>query len=295
MSFFRRALLRFGLAIASLSPLAAPLRAQTNPAITSWVAARSYARIYETYNVSGYSSRLNGTTVTTWPASGLTNNNSGGASVSSPVYSDIQRVQYDNTYVYVYATGLPSYVAGNWLKPGGSTTAVNGVYNNWPINRATIHKIKLSSGLTQSSTGGTTASTTGGNGGVLLNGVLVWPCGDGQSYDNTGSPNSTSVTVATSGDGIWNRLAGVAEDFNFDPAKGHQPPSGAYHNHTNPIALRYQLGDAVTYNSSAKTYSEGTPTKHSPLLGFAYDYEQATKAIRLPVNTPALPSDTLTR
>ena len=53
MSFFRRALLRFGLALASLSPLAAPLRAQTNPAITSWVTARSYARISETYNVSG--------------------------------------------------------------------------------------------------------------------------------------------------------------------------------------------------------------------------------------------------
>jgi amidase len=29
------------------------------------------------------------------------------------------------------------------------------------------------------------------------------------------------------------------------------------------------------------------------LLGYGYDFEQATQAIRLPKHTPALPSDTL--
>src|SRR5262249_46856847 len=77
--------------------------------------------------------------------------------------------------------------------------------------------------------------------------------------------------ISMSGDGIWNRLAGVAETFNFDPAYGHQPSNGAYHNHINPIALRYQLGDNVTYNSSSKTYSEASPTKHSPIIGWAND------------------------
>ena len=48
-------------------------------------------------------------------------------------------------------------------------------------------------------------------------------------------------------------------------------------------------GLPVTFSLMGRAFTEGR------LLGFAYDYEQATKAIRLPVNTPALPSDTLTR
>jgi hypothetical protein len=65
----------------------------------------------------------------------------------------------------------------------------------------------------------------------------------------------------------------VAEGFNFDYALGHQPPTGIYHTHQNPIGLRYQLGDHVDYNSTTKNYSESTNavTKHSPILGWAHD------------------------
>ncbi|ATC64766.1 glutamyl-tRNA amidotransferase [Nibricoccus aquaticus] len=46
-------------------------------------------------------------------------------------------------------------------------------------------------------------------------------------------------------------------------------------------------GLPVTFSLLGRAFTEGR------LLGFAYDYEQATKAIKLPVNTPALASDKL--
>ncbi len=225
----------------------------TDPRITSWLTANSakYARVYET--AAKFTS---GTTVTTWPSSGLTN---GGGGVSTATYSDVQRVAYSSNYVYIQTTGLASYTMGNWLTPNGTT------YTSWPANRAAIHRIPRNPSIP------TTKQLNHGSGGVLVNGVYVWQNGDAQSYSNASSTSSTA-SISMSGDGIWNRLAGVAETFNFDPANGHQPSNGAYHNHINPKALRYQLGDNVTYDSSSQTYSEaGTPTKHSPIIGWAND------------------------
>ncbi len=228
-------------------------RAQvTDPHITTWRTANSaqYARVYET--AAKFTS---GTTVTTWPSAGLTN---GGGGVSTVTYSDVQRVAYSTNYVYIQTTGLASYTMGNWLTPNNQT------YTSWPANRAAIHRIPRTASIP------TTKQKNNGNGGVLVNGVFVWQNGDAQSYANSSS-TASSATISMSGDGIWNRLAGVAETFNFDPANGHQPSNGAYHNHINPKALRYQLGDNVTYNSAAKTYSEATPTTHSPIIGWAND------------------------
>ncbi len=225
----------------------------TDPHITSWLTANSakYARVYETT-----SDKTSGNAVSTWPRSGLTN---GGGGQATAAYSDIQRVAYSTNYVYIYTTGYPSYTMGNWLTPNGQT------YTSWPANRAAIHRIPRTPSIP------TTKQLSHGNGGVLVNGVFVWENGDAQSYANSSSTASVA-SISMSGDGIWNRLAGVAETFNFDPANGHQPNTGAYHNHINPKALRYQLGDNVTYDSSSKSYSEaGTPTKHSPIIGWAND------------------------
>jgi amidase len=48
-------------------------------------------------------------------------------------------------------------------------------------------------------------------------------------------------------------------------------------------------GLPVTFSLMGRAFTEGR------LLSYAYDYEQATKAIRLPVNTPELPSDQLVK
>src|SRR5258708_19306117 len=84
----------------------------TDPHITSWQTAKSaqYARVYE--SAAKFSS---GTTVTTWPTSGLVTSPAGG--VSTATYSDVQRVAYSTNYVYIYTPGLPSYPMGNCLTP----------------------------------------------------------------------------------------------------------------------------------------------------------------------------------
>lgn len=48
-------------------------------------------------------------------------------------------------------------------------------------------------------------------------------------------------------------------------------------------------GLPVTFSLMGRAFTEGR------LLGFAYDYEQATHALRLPANTPALATDELTK
>jgi hypothetical protein len=73
--------------------------------------------------------------------------------------------------------------------------------------------------------------------------------------------------------GYWNRDAYVNEGATFDPGNAHQQNAGTYHYHANPIAMRYQLGDHVDFNSSTRTYNESTNAvaKHSPILGWVGD------------------------
>jgi uncharacterized protein (TIGR03437 family) len=78
-----------------------------------------------------------------------------------------------------------------------------------------------------------------------------------------------------SGDGIWVRNAAFGEIETFDLCNGHQPGSGQYHHHVNPVCLRAQLGDNVVtvINSRLGTqYAEkAAPWTHSPILGWAFD------------------------
>jgi uncharacterized protein (TIGR03437 family) len=77
------------------------------------------------------------------------------------------------------------------------------------------------------------------------------------------------------GDGIWLRDAFFGEAQTFDACVGHQPASGMYHHHANPICLRGQLGDnveAVKTSRTGTTYREKAgPWKHSPILGWSFD------------------------
>jgi uncharacterized protein (TIGR03437 family) len=77
------------------------------------------------------------------------------------------------------------------------------------------------------------------------------------------------------GDGIWTRNAAFGEWETFDLCNGHQPGSGMYHHHVNPICLRAQLGDNVTVVSTGRLgtrYAEkAAGWTHSPILGWAFD------------------------
>jgi hypothetical protein len=71
---------------------------------------------------------------------------------------------------------------------------------------------------------------------------------------------------------LWNRDAYVNESVTFDAALAHQA-GATHHYHANPIALRYQLGDHVSYNSANNRYTESAaaPTKHSPIVAWVRD------------------------
>jgi uncharacterized protein (TIGR03437 family) len=78
-----------------------------------------------------------------------------------------------------------------------------------------------------------------------------------------------------SGDGIWRRNAAFGEALTFDACEGHQPNSGDYHYHVNPVCLRAFLGDNLTLVKTTRVgsvYQENsTGLKHSPILGWALD------------------------
>src|SRR3984957_14959687 len=72
------------------------------------------------------------------------------------------------------------------------------------------------------------------------------------------------------GDGIWQRNAAFGESETFDLCNGHQPGSGMYHHHINPVCLRAQLNDNVVAVSTGRLgtqYTEHTANwTHSPIL-----------------------------
>lgn len=222
------------------------LRSFANPQLTSWLTEYSgqYARIYTTS-----ANRSSGTSVTTW------------GNQSLPAYSDIGLVGNSSDWVYVRAADLPSYVVGPWLTPQGTTGQFS------PTNQHVINRFPL---FPSEQSGTKTISGTGYSG-LYVNGVAVFNFTDGKAW------NPTNNTIVSGPHNMptyyWHRNAPAGEGYNFDYALGHQNPSGVYHTHEEPIALRYQLGDHVDYDSSTKNYSESTNTviQHSPILGWAYD------------------------
>ncbi|HEY1171115.1 MAG TPA: YHYH protein [Verrucomicrobiae bacterium] len=213
--------------------------------LTNWMTTNSgaYARVYKTTTAES-----NGTKSTTWTGQ------------DSPVYSDIQVVQYSANWVYVQYSGLSSHMMGPWLNPQG------GQFQFWPTNQHGIRRFPRNP-VVQS---GTKDSTSGGYSGLFVNGVAIFNSLDGQAWDGSQIQGQAPHTQSTY---YWHRNAPVAEAFNFDAALGHQPPSAVYHTHQNPLALRYQLGDHVDYSSSTKDYTESVTamTKHSPIIGWAHD------------------------
>lgn len=218
--------------------------AAADPQLTSWLTAYSgqYARVYATT-----SARSSGTSSTTW--SGQVNK----------AYADIEQISYSSSYVYVQCPDLASYVMGPWLNPQG------GQFMFWPTNQHNISKFPRNP---TAATGAKTFMATG-TAGNYVNGVIIFNALDGKAWNNVQLVSGPHTKPAY----FWHRNAPVGEGFNFDYALGHQNPSGVYHTHQNPIALRYELGDHVDYDPSTKNYSESTNavTKHSPILGWSFD------------------------
>ncbi len=215
-----------------------------DPSITSWLTAYSglYARTYTTT-----ANRTAGISATTW------------AKQAVPAYADVSQVLYSANWVYVRAADLPSYVTGPWLNPQG----VVGQFS--PTNQHLINRFPRSPSVPA----GTKTISGTGYSGLYVNGVAIFNFTDGKAWDGSGVVSGPHNQPTY----FWHRNAPVGEGFNFDFPLGHQNPAGVYHTHQQPIALRYQLGDHVDYNTSTKNYSESSNTNfaHSAIVGWAYD------------------------
>lgn len=212
--------------------------AQTNPIITSWL--------------------INNTGIT-----GRHYNKATGALIVDTDLANVQKVQYDATYSYISATGIPSYITGPFLD------------NNPSIATAQNKIFRMPLIPTQNT--GTPTATTGGNIGIFKNGVALYDYRDGVAWNNTtqnicGGPGNTQCPGGMNTVQAWNRDAIPAERAGFDCAKAH-PAMGNYHHHQNPSAFNLDL---TVLSNICETYpSDGlyviNPSEHSPLLGFAYD------------------------
>lgn len=236
--------------LAALFVLLAHETAFADPRLTSWFTANSgqYARIYTTT-----AAETAGTKSATWSR--------GAGTQASPVYADINEINYSANWVYIRSSGLASHMMGPWYFDAAKTQ----LFINCPSNTSALYRIPRTSVIP-------TNKTLTGNGviGRMVNGVSMFDARDALSYRNSAGIDST--VGGTAGDGIWNRDGYHNEGITFDPALAHQAGNN-YHYHAQPIGLRYQLGDHVDYNATTNRYSESSApaTTHSPILAWASD------------------------
>lgn len=211
--------------------------AQFSPAISSWLQNTTKTGSYYT----------NGSSTT----------------VSNGILVNCQKVEYSSNWVYVTTHGIPAYPTGPFLDGNPSIASDQNA-----IFRISLKPVKNS---------GTPSATTGGNIGIFINGVAVFDFRDGVGWNTQanalcGGPGNPpcpgGMGVLTS----WNRDAVVAERKGFDCAKGH-PAMGNYHHHQNPSAFKLDLNNVSNvcslYDADGLYLIDST--KHSPLIGYAYD------------------------
>jgi len=214
------------------------IQAQTNPVITSWLI--NTTNIMGRHYVKGNSTPVN-----------------------DNVLANVQTVQYSATSVYIRTKGIPAYITGPFLDGNPSLATDQNAIFKFPLNPV--------------QNTGTPSNTTGGNIGIFINGVALFDYRDGVAWNNAtqslcGGPGNPPCPGGMGATQAWNRDAIPAERAGFDCAKAH-PAMGNYHHHQNPSAFNLDL--KVISNVCDLYAADGLyaidSTKHSPLIGFAYD------------------------
>jgi hypothetical protein len=240
------------LALLPVFGFATLLAQPADPQLSSWQtgSSRRYARIYQ-----NDAAKSAGTSVTTWWSRGQ-------GTQSAPAYAGVVQVSYSASWVYLRSSGLGYHIMGPWYLNAAHTQD----FPNFPANTAVLYRFPRTPVVATART-----LTPGGAIGYFVDGVSVFDNRDTYSYANASGADADPVN-GLRGDGVWNRDAYVNEGVTFDAAFAHQAGSN-YHYHANTPALRFQLGDHVTYDSTTKTYAESTAavTAHSPIVGWMAD------------------------
>jgi hypothetical protein len=169
--------------------------------------------------------------------------NKTGATGYNGLPADIQRVRYSTNYVYVNASGIPSYSIGTW--PMNPNTAAN---KNWSFK------------IPRNPQASATKVTVGlGKIGTFVNGVPMYNADDGMTYNNNGT---------------WKRNAYFFESVSFDACSGHPDQSSTYHHHIYPTCL--QAIDATKHSPLVGFSFDGFPV-YGP---YAYASTNGTGALK---------------
>jgi hypothetical protein len=227
------------------------------PVVDSWVrlSGAKYARIYKTWAAA-----TNGISSATWTNTEIAvpPSKSNGTQ-AQPVYGGILSIRVSANYVYITSSALPTYVMGPWYLNAARTQP----FPNWPMNQDMLTRIaRTPPGPVVSKT-----STSLGAIALWVDGGIIHNQLDAFYYNGSYDTNAVSVFTQS-----WQRNAQFAEGATWDPTGSHQPFTGERHHHISPTALRYQLGDHITYSPTNLTYTENpAQTNHSPILGWAFD------------------------
>ncbi len=183
--------------------------------------------------------------------------------IQDNVLANVQTVQYSANNVYINTHGIPAYITGPFMDGNPSLASDQDATFQFPL--APVQNT------------GTLKATTGGNIGVFINGVAMFDYRDGVAWNATtnalcGGPGNPACPGGPGAVNDWNRDAVPAERAGFDCSKAH-PAMGNYHHHQNPSAFKLDMN--VLSNVCDLYAADGLyvidSTKHSPLLGFAYD------------------------
>ena len=148
----------------------------TDPLITSWKLNTTGAWVYDTNN-------------------------------NDTILVDVESVHYDNSNVYVKASGVPSYY--NFTNNNGNHNAAKNAHYVWKITRTPQAAAIPMSNL------------NGGQCGVIIDGSTFFNPEDARSYQNANN---------------WHQLAYYFEGNDFDFSYGHSSPQNEYHHHVIDIA-----------------------------------------------------------
>lgn len=148
------------------------------------------------------------------------------------VLTDVEAVSYNNNYIYVESSGIPSYFVNY---------AGHSLFQ--PVDQDYTFRIQREP---QEETGTRTTLFTGAIG-VGVDGSPFFHHGDAKSWDGSG--------FTQSGYDIWHSLAWEYEGLDMDGSHGHSTAQNVYHHHVGNVEL----------------FDRTDSTQHSPLVGFAFD------------------------
>lgn len=213
------------------SSFALTLKAQTNPAILSWLQNNT---IMGSYYMQGNSTEI-----------------------SNNILANVQMVEYSNDWVYVSTQGIPSYPTGPFLDGNPSQATARNAIFKIPLNPV--------------QNPGTPTNTNPGNIGVFINGVALFDYRDGVSWKNStqslaGGPGGGMGDNVWNRDAIVAERDGF-DCAKGHPAMGNYH----HHQNPSAFKLDLSVISTICNLYDADGLYVIDSTQHSPLIGFAYD------------------------